>query len=150
METNETPCLQGASVSDEMGTVLLPTEPFAFSTQAETLLIPKAPRLLSRGLPPAGGSSHGDTWEEQWGRKGLSLGGRTSSSKRSPLLPSSLLRDHGPDAAEEDQIHGAGAGCEHHPGAAVVVGHAAGHRPAAGGPPVSPGTLPSCPDCPEL
>lgn len=120
------------------------------SSRAKKLLVPKAPGLLSCDLPPVGCSSHVETWEEQWGRKGLSLGGGISSTKQNPLLPSSLLCDHRPDTAAEDQIHGEGTGCEHHSGAAVVVGHATGHGPAAGGPPVSPGTLPSCPDCPEL
>lgn len=76
--------------------------------------------------------------------------GQSLSSKRNTLLPSSFLCDHRPDTAEEDQVHGESPGSEHHPGAAVVVVHASGHGPAAGGPPASPGTLPSCPDCPEL
>lgn len=71
-------------------------------------------------------------------------------AKQSSELPSSLLRDHRPDAAAEDQVDGAGAGREHHSGAAVVVGHAAGHRPAAGGPPVPPAALPCRPDRSEL
>lgn len=69
---------------------------------------------------------------------------------RASGLPCSLLRDHRPDAAAEDQVDGAGAGREHHAGAAVVVGHAAGHRPAAGGPPAPPAALPRSPDHPEL
>lgn len=82
---------------------------------------------------------------------GTSPGGTASLTLSRVLsLPSSLLRDHRPDPAAEDQVHGAGAGREHHAGAAVVVGHAAGHRPATCGPPVPPGALPGCPDHPEL
>lgn len=69
---------------------------------------------------------------------------------RASCLPSSLLCDHRPDPAAEDQVNGAGAGREHHTGAAVVVGHAAGHCPAAGGPPAPPAALPRSPDHSEL
>lgn len=132
------PLPAAASVLDGAGAVFLPTEVLVGEE-----IVPSQETAGTQG-------SWAPVREEQWGRKGLFLGGGISSAKQNPLLPSSLLCDHRPDTAAEDQIHGEGTGCEHHSGAAVVVGHATGHGPAAGGPPVSPGTLPSCPDCPEL
>lgn len=97
----------------------------------------------------------GGRWGESYGQSlanTLTLSGGTAflTLSGSSHSPSSLLCDHGPDPAAEDQVHGAGAGREHHPGAAVVVGDASGHRPTAAGPPVPPGAVPCCPDHPEL
>lgn len=62
-----------------------------------------------------------------------------SEANTSP--PASFLRDHRPDGATEDQVHGED-GDQHHPRADVVVGRAAGHGAAAAGPAAGPAALP--------